>query len=261
MQRRRFLQGALGGGIGAGMLLNTASAQSGPTYITLEWFRCRRDQDVQRLRTFLGDALVPAYNRAGGKPVGLLQTSIGPDTPSFLVVTQHISMAAIQDAAQKLQRDEQWNIASLKLDENWELSYDRRESSLLRGFRNFPRIEVPKLSDPTKTNLFELRIYESRNMNGHLRKVAMFDKGEIDVFRKVGIQPVFFGTTVFGRDMPNLVYMVYYPTWEARREAWMKFGEDPDWKKMSTAPGNADRELVSRISNQLMTPLPGSQLK
>jgi hypothetical protein len=261
MERRRFLESTAAGLAGAGLSLNPASAQPGPGFIALEWFRCRRDQDVQRLRTFLGNALVPAYNRAGGKPVGVLQTSVGPDSPSFLTVTQYPSMAAIQDAAQKLQRDEQWSADLLKLDENWELSYDRLESSLLRGFRSFPRIETPKIADPARTNLFELRMYESRNVTAHLRKIAMFDAGEIDIFRRVGIQPVFFGTTLFGQDMPNLVYMVYFPTWEARRDAWAKFGEDPDWKKISSMPGNSDRELVSRISNQLMTPLAGSQLK
>ena len=104
-------------------------------------------------------------------------------------------------------------------------------------------------------------IDESRNGAGHQRKVAMFDGGEIDIFRRVGINPVFFGSTIFGTRMPNLTYMVYYPTWEARAEAWAKFANDSEWKKLSTAPGNADRELVSSISNQLMSPLPFSQLK
>ena len=89
----------------------------------------------------------------------------------------------------------------------------------------------------------------------------MFDGGEIDIFRRVGINPVFFGSTVFGSRMPNLTYMVYYPAWEARAEAWSRFASDPDWKKLSTAPGNVDRELVSIISNQLMSALPFSQLK
>ena len=96
-----------------------------------------------------------------------------------------------------------------------------------------------------------MRIYESRNLQGHVRKVAMFDNGEIDIFRRVGITPVFFGSTVYGPNLPNLVYMICFPSIEARSEAWGKFGQDPDWKRISTAPGSADRELVSRISNQL----------
>jgi hypothetical protein len=260
MQRRRFLKSTIAGGLAAGIPGAALPADPEPKYLSLEWYRCRRDQDVNRVRDFLSSSMVPAYNRAGVRPVGLLQVSVGPDSPSYLVVTEYTSMAAIQDSAAKLLADEKWGADLRALDEKWDLAYDRREAWLLRGFRTFPGIDVPKAAEG-RSNLFELRIYESRNTQGHLRKVAMFDNGEIDIFRRVGIMPVFFGSTVYGPNMPNLVYMIYFPSIEARNEAWGKFGQDPDWKKISTAPGNADRELVSRISNQLLTPLSASQLK
>jgi hypothetical protein len=260
MERRRFLRSTVAGGIAAAVNMEAWAAPAEPGFLTLEWFHCRRDQDVSRLRAFLGSALVPAYNRVGARPVGIFQTSVGPDTPGFLVATQYPSMRATQEAADKLQRDEKWSAQLISLDENWELAYDRREASLLRAFKTFPAIELPKAADSAE-NLFELRIYESRNLQAHRKKVAMFDNGEIDVFRKVGIQPLFFGSTLFGSDMPNLTYMVYFPSWEARKEAWARFGQDPDWRKMSSSPGSSDRELVSRISNQLMTPVSGSQIR
>jgi hypothetical protein len=169
-------------------------------------------------------------------------------------------MAAIQETRDQLQRDEKWMRESAAFDEKWDLAYERGELSLLRGFRTCPGIELPKV-EAGKPNLFELRTYESRNLTAHARKVAMFDGGEIGIFRRLGINPVFFGTTVFGTRMPSLTYMVYYPTWEARAEAWSKFGADAEWKKLSTSPGNADREIVSNISNLLLTPLPFSQIK
>jgi hypothetical protein len=61
--------------------------------------------------------------------------------------------------------------------------------------------------------------------------------------------------------MPNLTYLVYYPSWESRAEAWSKFAQDAEWKQMSTAPGGTDRELVTSISNQLMVPLPFSHIR
>ncbi len=259
MERRQFLTISVAAGLGSGFSAAPA-ADSNPKILALEWFRCRRDQDVTRLRDFIGNSMIGAYNRAGVKPVGAFQVSVGPDNPSFLVVSDYPSMSALEEAANKLNRDARWTGEVSSLDEKWELAYDRRESWLLRGFKGCPGIEMPR-SDAGKPNLFELRIYESRNVQAHLRKVAMFDNGEIDIFRRVGIQPVFFGSTLFGPNMPNLVYMIYFPSIEARSEAWNKFGQDPEWKKISTAPGNADRETVSRISNQLMTPLPGSQLK
>ncbi len=261
MRRRRFLQSTIVGGLAAGIPAAALAAEAGPKYLGLEWFRCRRDQDVNRLRDFLSGPMLSAYSRVGLKNVGLFQVSVGPDTPSFLVLTEQSSMGAAQEAATRLLRDEKFSADLLALDEKWEAAYDRREAWLLRGFKSFPGVEVPKSQDPTRTNLFELRIYESRNTQAHLRKIAMFDRGEIDIFRKVGIMPVFFGSTVYGPNLPNLVYMICFPSVEARGEAWGKFGQDPDWKKISGLPGNADRELVSRISNMLLTPLPASQVK
>ncbi len=259
MRRRRFLKASLAAGVAAG--IPAAAAEVGPKYLALEWYRCRRDQDVQRLREFFGASMLPAYGRAGLRTVGLFQVSVGPDSPSFLVLTEYASIGAVQETAARLLRDEKWSADLVALDEKWDLAYDRREAWLLRGFKSFPGIELPKTLEPGRANLFELRIYESRNLQGHLRKVSMFDNGEIDVFRKVGIAPVFFGSTVYGPNLPNLAYMICFPSIEARSEAWTKFGQDPDWKRMSTAPGSADRELVSRISNQLLTALPGSQVK
>jgi len=258
MERRDFFKTALWAGIGAG----TAFSQTelAERFLVLEWYRCRRDQDLARMRGFLGESLVPAYGRAEIRPVGVFQTSVGPDNPSFLVLSSYASLASVQDARGKLEGDGKWSQDCRAFDEKWELAYDRIESSLLRGFRTLPGIETPKVEEG-KSNLFELRIYESRNAAGHEKKVAMFNSGEIEIFRRCGIHPVFFGSTMFGSRMPNLTYMVWYPTWDARAAAWSKFSQDPEWKKMSAAPGNADRELVSSISNQLMTPLAFSQIR
>ncbi len=256
MRRREFI----GAAVAAGVSLTEARAQADARYIAMEWYRLRRDQDPQRLRDFLASSAVPALNRAGIQPVGAFQVSVGPDNPSILIVKPYSSLAAIQEASDKLAADDRFTAAHKALDEKWELAYDRIECSLLRGFKSMPGIEVPKV-ETGRTNLFELRIYESRNYAGHVRKVAMFDDGEIDLFRRMGINPVFFGSTIFGPNMPNLAYMVSFPSIEARAQAWSAFGQHPEWKKMSTVPGATDRELVCRISNQLMTPLPFSQIK
>lgn len=258
MKRRSFLKSGLWVALGSDLAFSQTELSD--RYLALEWFRCRRDQDLPRMRGFLGDSLVPAFGRAGIRPVGVFQTTVGPDNPSFLVVSPYASLSALEQSLSKLETDEKWARDRRAFDEKWELAYERIETALLRAFKTFPGIEVPKVEEG-KTSLFELRIYESRSMTGHEKKVAMFNSGEIDIFRRCGIPPVFFGSTVFGSRMPNLTYMVYYPAWEARAAAWSKFAQDPDWRKMSTAPGNADRELVSSISNLLMTPLPFSQIK
>jgi hypothetical protein len=261
MNRRDFIQTAVAGGVAAGLPRSSSPAeQSIRKYLALNWYRTRRDLDDRRLSDFLGDNLLPALNRAGIRPVGLLQVSVGPDNPSFLLIAPFPTMAAIQETMTKLASDEKWTKDLAAFDEKWDLAYERRESWLLQTFKSFPDVAIPKV-ESGKTNLFELRMYESRNTLGHVKKVSMFDGGEIEIFKRVGVNPVFFGSTLFGSRMPNLVYMISFPSMEARTEAWSRFGQDPEWKKISTAPGMSGRELVSSISNQLLTSLPASQLK
>lgn len=260
MNRRDLLKSAVAAGIaGGGAVGSAAAAGTKQNYLVMLWFRSRSDLDTQRLRDHLSGGFLPALNRVGGRPVGMFQTSIGPDSPSILVVTQFPSLAAIDDAHAKLAEDRDWKAKLTAFDEKWELAYERRESWLLQSFSGFPAIEVPK-TEGGQTHLFELRMYESRNDSGHVRKVSMFNNGEIDVFRKCGITPVFFGSMLFGPKIPNLVYMTCHASMLGREEAWNKFRNDPDWKKMSTAPGMEGRELVSTISVQLMTPLSTSQI-
>ena len=140
------------------------------------------------------------------------------------------------------------------------LPYVRVERSLLRGFSSFPGIEVPK-AEEGKTRIYELRQYESNNVMSLRRKVKMFDDGEIDLFRKVGMAPVFFGATLAGHNMPNLVYMVGFDDMASRDKMWSAFGSSPEWKKMSSQPGVSDGEVVSNISNWIVRPTAFSEIR
>ncbi|HVN81829.1 MAG TPA: NIPSNAP family protein [Terriglobia bacterium] len=260
MNRRRFVQTALAGGTVAGGQMNTSRNQENSSYVVLGWFRCRRDFEVERLRDFLRDSTLPALGRAGVKPVGVFEVTVGPDNPSILLVETYRSMVMLEETANMLASDEKWMREMKAFDDKWDLSYERGEASLLRTFKTFPGVEVPQV-DSGNSNLFELRVYESRNRLALEKKIAMFEGGEISIFKRVGLNPVFFGRTVFGQRMPNLAYMVSFPSWAARAEAWAKFSQDQQWQVLSKAPGNTDRELVSRISNQLMTPTPFSQIR
>ena len=54
-----------------------------------------------------------------------------------------------------------------------DLVYKRMTSSLLLGFDECPKVEVPSKKD---TRLFQLRIYESHNTTKAKLKVEMFNK-------------------------------------------------------------------------------------
>jgi hypothetical protein len=54
--------------------------------------------------------------------------------------------------------------------------------------------------------------------------------------------------------MPNLTYMLTFPNMEARDRNWATFVADPEWKKLSTTPGYTDAEIVSNITNSILSP-------
>ena len=48
---------------------------------------------------------------------------------------------------------------------------------------------------------------------------------------------------------------------QAKLEAcWKLFGNDPDWKKLSSSPRFASDQLVTNISNLILSPLGCSQI-
>jgi hypothetical protein len=88
----------------------------------------------------------------------------------------------------------------------------------------------------------------------------MFNRGEIAIFRRVGLNPVFFGEAIAGLRMPNLTYLLAFEDDKARADAWKTFGGDPEWRKLRAIPEYEDKRIVSGIRNVLMTPTSYSQI-
>ncbi len=88
----------------------------------------------------------------------------------------------------------------------------------------------------------------------------MFNKGEIAIFRRVGLTPVLFGETILGSRMPNLTYLLVFDDDKARTEAWNRFRTDPEWQKLRAIPEYEDKRIVSKITNKLLTPAEYSQI-
>ena len=76
-----------------------------------------------------------------------------------------------------------------------------------------------------------------------------------------GLNPLFFGTTSFGVNQPNLTYMLWFDDLAARERNWKAFGSHPDWNKLKVTPGLSDAEIVSNISNIILAPLPFSPIR
>ena len=113
------------------------------------------------------------------------------------------------------------------------------------------------MPDKNRT-MFELRTYHSPNEEANRRKVAMFNKDEIDVFDKVGINSVCYGEVLAGPIMPAVMYLTWYKDEPTRNAAWDKFRSHPDWLRIKNLPEYA--YTATRNTSLFLSPLPYSQI-
>lgn len=260
MNRRSLLMSATTAALAGG----SASAQKTETsLIELRYFRLRNTPENQRQRVtdFLKNSYLPAALRAGVSPVGVFSSLIAPDTPFLLTVRSYGSMYALEQAWEKIAADKDYQKAAQAFQSLPGPSYVRVETQLLRAFESMPKVVPLPIDEKKPARVFELRTYESNNWGTLRKKIGMFENGEIAIFKKTGLLPVFFGETVFGPNQPNLVYMLGFDDLAARERNWKVFAADPEWAKLRATPGLSDAEIVSNISTILLSPLPFSQIR
>ena len=214
----------------------------------------------QRVTDYLQNAAIPAWNRHGINNVGVFNVVFGPNSPSLYVLLPHPNLESVATLRSRLSSDEQFQQAGASF-LNAGLSnpaFIRIESSLMKAFDGMPALAVPPGAASNAPRIFELRIYESHSEPKAIRKVEMFNKGEIDIFLKTGLTPVFFGESIIGAQLPNLTYMLTFKDMNDRSESWNRFRVHPDWKTMSADPYYAD--TVSNITSIILSPAAFSQV-
>ena len=108
--------------------------------------------------------------------------------------------------------------------------------------------------------VFEVRNYHSPTVKAGQKKIEMFNNGEIDIMRRVGMGPVVYGEHLTGPDMPNLTYILSSPSMRERGKAWGRFGKDPAWKEISSKPEYANSAILSGIESFYIEPTEYSQI-
>jgi hypothetical protein len=259
VHRRSFL--ATTAAAGLAVTLRAADAPKN-SFLELRRIQLRNSADNQRQRhnEFLREQLA-AFQRAGATATGAWATNIAPNGPFLLTLIAYPSFAAMEQIFAKVAADAAYQKVADAFNSQPGLNYERMESTILRAFDGYSSVIPPPNDGKRPARLFEVRTYESNNTATLRRKIKMFNDGEIGAFQRAGGQPVFFAETIAGPNQPSLTYMLSYEDLAGRDKVWKAFGADPEWQKLRSTPGLSDAEIVSNISNYLVSPLPFSQIR
>jgi hypothetical protein len=230
--------------------LGSLAAAVEPEYYELRVYEMPTGNRKNLLNDYLAKAAIPAWNRLGVAPVGVFGVVSGANALTLYVLIPYPTLDLFQSAPRKLAADAEYRSAGAaylgaSIDSP---AYTRYDSWLLRAFRNVPRLRVPAETAGKRPRLFELRIYESHSETAALKKIEMFNEGgEIALFDRLGIRPVFFGQTLAGHRQPNLVYMIVHQDMLAREKVWDAFGKDEGWKKLREDPAFANTVSATTV--------------
>ena len=219
------------------------------------------DFDKQRAaESHLENALLPALGRIGLDRIGVFTNKDDENDHSLYVLIPFPKISTFADLNKTLAADKEYQTAAAEYfaRELKDPIYDRIESRFLKAFAGIPVIEVPAVSAEKKPRIFELRLYQSHTEDHARRKVKMFNDGEIQIMRDTELAPVFFGETLIGPTVPNLIYMLSAPDADSHKKHFAAFKAHPEWKRIKVLEEYKD--TVSKIQSWFLQPTSYSQL-
>ncbi len=269
MNRRNFLKSGLAAAavapvLRAASIAPTAGNFGSPPpreYYELRAYRLKAGISPEPLHGFLEHTFVPALIDRGLSRVGVFtEMEPTPENSVWMVIAHPTLESAIAltanlyaDPAIRQSAGEYWQKPTAD-----HPAFDRIDTWLSVAFASHPQIEIPSASKSKEARIFELRTYQSFSEERALKKIEMFNAGEIPIMHDVGLGPVFFGQTLIGRDLPQLTYMLCGRDRASHAESWKGFQADPRWLKLKNDPIYAN--TVSKVISRFLVPTPYSPI-
>ena len=259
MKRRNFIKASI---IGTPSVLAAANAENpinnAPKKEFYEWreYEFQFNSPRGEVEKYFKNALIPAFNKHGVKTVGVFSEIGNSDPAKVYMLIPYSSFEDYMTINEKVKTDADF----LKLASDYtkmtveNTPFSRVSSSLMLAFDGLPKL----LPTKNESRIFEVRSYEAYNEEALRRKVLMFNKDELEIFYRTGLNPVFFGEVIAGANMPRLTYLLTFKNMEERDKNWAKFINDDAWKRISKAPEYANS--VSKIYKTFLLPTAYSQL-
>jgi hypothetical protein len=226
-------------------------------YYEIKIYRIADKAQEVRVDAYLKDAYLPALHRAGISTVGVFKP-VEADTAFGKLIYVFIPFKTLDQFIQlpdllgkdKVYADAGKSFCDAPYDQP---PYARLESVLLKAFTDMPHFVAPKYTSPVPERIYELRSYESATEAKALKKIQMFNQGgEIELFKTLDFNPVFFAEVLVGSHMPNLMYMTTFSDMKSHDEHWKTFVSSDGWKKLSGM--DEYKNTVSKANPYLLHP-------
>ena len=233
------------------LLVSIISFGKGRDIYQIKVYNLVSEQQEQRMDKFLKDAYIPALNRAGIKNVGVFKLIAMENQvdKKIYVLIPFKSIDQFEKLDAVLLKDKTYQAdGSDYIDAAHDNPpYARIESTLLRAFKSMPNYSVPTHTTPSTDQIYELRSYQGATEKLYQKKVEMFtDAGESQIFVDLGFQPIFFGETISGPTMPNLMYLTTFKNKASQDEHWDAFRNAPAWLEMKD-----DKQYKNTVSKNV----------
>ena len=225
------------------IIIITTSLQSFATndnreYYLIKIYHCKTNAQLLIVDDYLKNIYLPNLHKSGIEKVGAFKP-IDNDTANdkriivFIPFKKLETFTDLENEADKqdpfLKNESVYSNAAYN-----DAPFVRIETVLLHAFKNMPLFQVPLLTGNLNDRVYELRSYEGATENLYRKKVHMFNEGgEIDIFKRLSFNAVFYAEVLSGSHMPNLMYMTSFNSKADRDDHWKIFSSDATWKKIS----------------------------
>lgn len=228
----------------------------------LRTYHIENAQQEGMIDAYLKNAFIPAAHRNGIKEIGVFKpiASEADAGKKIYVFIPYPNAKSYFSLPGKLDKDDTYQQAGKDyiFAAHNNPPYKRMETALMQAFTGSPRYKASSVTGPKKDRIYELRSYEAATERLYQQKVKMFNSGEIDIFDKLNFNPVFYGETLAGAQMPNLMYLTTFQNMEKRNAGWDAFRVDPDWEAMKDL--EEYKNTVSKNDTRLLYPAEYSDL-
>ncbi|WP_080055367.1 NIPSNAP family protein [Spirosoma aerolatum] len=217
-------------------------------FYQLKIYHLKDSPQKDRLESYLKQAYLPALHRAGIGKVGVFKPITEADSLIYVLIPFK-SVDQFIGLSETLAKDKQYATDAqdyINAEYNNPV-YKNFESVLMQAFAGMPSLIAPTLTASPSERIYELRRYEAATEKLHEAKIAQFNNGELDIFKRLGFNTVFCGQVKAGSKLPSLMYMTSFESKTERDAHWKAFSADPGWKALNAKPEYAHNFLRADI--------------